>query len=39
MGIAANFEKIVVRGPAVAGGETALGVVGKIRGDHTLAYI
>ncbi|KAI9789504.1 MAG: hypothetical protein M1835_001626 [Candelina submexicana] len=30
--------EIVVMGPAVAGGQTALGVVGAIRHDHTLAY-
>ncbi|KAF7525882.1 hypothetical protein G7054_g10949 [Neopestalotiopsis clavispora] len=29
---------INVRGPAVAGGATSLGVVGKIREDNTLAY-
>ncbi|KAI1376457.1 hypothetical protein F4677DRAFT_418590 [Hypoxylon crocopeplum] len=30
--------EIVVRGPAVAGGEAALGVVGTVRVDNTLAY-
>lgn len=30
--------EIVVRGPAVAGGEAALGVLGTIRIDNTLAY-
>ncbi|KAI4602056.1 hypothetical protein KJ359_010922 [Pestalotiopsis sp. 9143b] len=30
--------EINVRGPAVAGGATSLGVVGKIRDDNTLAY-
>ncbi|KAI1497558.1 hypothetical protein F5X99DRAFT_396458 [Biscogniauxia marginata] len=30
--------EIVVRGPAVAGGEAALGVIGTIRDDNTLAY-
>lgn len=35
-----NVEgQINVRGPAVAGGTTALGVVGKIREDNTLAYL
>lgn len=29
---------IVVRGPAVAGGEAALGVVGTLRVDNTLSY-
>ncbi|ROW11699.1 hypothetical protein VPNG_05578 [Cytospora leucostoma] len=31
--------EIVVRGPNVAGGEAALGVIGKIRYDNTLAYV
>ncbi|CAJ2507383.1 Uu.00g085690.m01.CDS01 [Anthostomella pinea] len=30
--------EVVVRGPAVAGGEAALGVVGAVRPDGTLAY-
>ncbi|XXH00548.1 hypothetical protein Hte_006896 [Hypoxylon texense] len=30
--------EIVVRGPAVAGGEAALGVIGTMRVDNTLAY-
>ncbi|KAI2622105.1 hypothetical protein GGS26DRAFT_567730 [Hypomontagnella submonticulosa] len=31
--------EIVVRGPAVAGGEAALGVIGTMRVDNTLAYV
>ncbi|KAI1103272.1 hypothetical protein F4804DRAFT_235625 [Jackrogersella minutella] len=31
--------EIVVRGPAVAGGEAALGVVGSLRVDNTLTYV
>ncbi len=31
--------QIIVRGPCVAGGEVALGVVGKLRDDGTLAYV
>ncbi|KAM7194971.1 peroxisomal long chain acyl-CoA synthetase 7 [Naviculisporaceae sp. PSN 640] len=31
--------EIIVRGPAVAGNEAALGVVGVFRDDNTLAYI
>lgn len=31
--------EIVVRGPCVAGGEAALGVIGTIRFDNTLAYV
>lgn len=31
--------EIFARGPAVVGGEASLGVVGKIRGDNTLAII
>lgn len=37
----ANHEmklQIVVRGPSVSGGETALGVAGYMRDDNTLAY-
>ncbi|KAI9847906.1 MAG: hypothetical protein M1837_001423 [Sclerophora amabilis] len=30
--------EIVVKGPAVVGGEAALGVLGTFRDDHTLAY-
>ncbi|KAI9725084.1 MAG: hypothetical protein M1812_000360 [Candelaria pacifica] len=30
--------EIIVMGPAVAGGRTALGIVGTIRDDNTLAY-
>lgn len=30
--------EIVVRGPAVAGGEAALGIIGTVRVDNTLAY-
>ncbi|CAI6100241.1 unnamed protein product [Clonostachys chloroleuca] len=30
--------EIIVNGPAVSGGETSLGVNGRIRGDQTLAY-
>ncbi|KAF6836144.1 AMP-dependent synthetase ligase [Colletotrichum plurivorum] len=31
--------EIVVRGPCVAGQESAIGVAGKIRDDNTLAYV
>ncbi|KAI0380801.1 hypothetical protein F5Y04DRAFT_256735 [Hypomontagnella monticulosa] len=31
--------EIVVRGPSVAGGEAALGVIGTMRIDNTLAYV
>ncbi|KUI56726.1 Long chain acyl-CoA synthetase 7, peroxisomal [Cytospora mali] len=31
--------EIVARGPCVAGGEAALGIIGTIRFDNTLAYI
>ncbi|KAI1391434.1 uncharacterized protein F4822DRAFT_185847 [Hypoxylon trugodes] len=31
--------EIVVRGPAVAGGESALGVTGTVRVDNTIAYV
>ncbi|KAJ4417628.1 hypothetical protein N0V85_001791 [Neurospora sp. IMI 360204] len=31
--------EIVVRGPSVSGGETALGVAGYMRDDNTLAYV
>ncbi len=31
-------KQIIVMGPAVAGGQTALGIVGVIRDDNTLAY-
>lgn len=31
--------QIVVRGPAVAGGEARLDVLGTIRNDNTLAYL
>jgi hypothetical protein len=33
-----SIGEIVVTGPAVAGGEVNLGVVGTFRDDHTLAY-
>jgi hypothetical protein len=35
----ANIVQIVVSGPAVAGGEARLGVIGRIRDDSTLAYV
>ncbi|KAI9802368.1 MAG: hypothetical protein M1833_001874 [Piccolia ochrophora] len=31
--------EIIARGPAVAGGEASLGVVGTVRPDYTLAYV
>ncbi|CAK7211171.1 hypothetical protein SBRCBS47491_001023 [Sporothrix bragantina] len=31
--------EIIVRGPAVVGSEAALGVIGRIRDDNTLAYL
>jgi len=31
--------EVVARGPAVVGGEAALGIIGTIREDHTLAYV
>lgn len=31
--------EVIVSGPAVAGGETSLGLAGTFRDDHTLAYV
>ncbi|KAF7859621.1 hypothetical protein EAF04_008700 [Stromatinia cepivora] len=34
-----SVGEIIVRGPAVAGGEANLGIAGKIKPDHTLALL